>query len=405
METGRRQSYEEHENKASAPHLLGELVTGRSAHHSANGGQCWNVCFSPDQEKLAWNAGFGELVVLPWKLYRTCLEEKRGLDAVFASQVLIKCHLNITSVAFGSSQELIGPYSRGPYTDLLLATGHDNGRVRIWDPNTGELVLELSDHRRSVRCLAFSTHNSLLVSGSDDGTIKVWDLADGGNMVKTLKEHRDAVRGLAWAPNDNVLCSVGNKQKAVLWDMKKLALSSRLSGHYNDVLDCCFSPDGALIATASADTRVIVWCAATGTKLHELNHEYPTPGIIYMSGSNTMNVTGVSFPNNCSEVATICTDGKIRLWDLRSETVTSTVEGLEKAPKDDMMLCCQYSPDGESLAVGYASGNALIYDTYTMVPTLLELSRMAVRRNSPNFSSYDEFNLPPMLDHYLMYRI
>lgn len=406
METGRYSSSQDLQTgKHKKPHLLGELVTGRTAQKSTNGGQCWQICFSSDEKKLAWSAGFGEVVVLPWQEYKTCLEEKEGLDACLSSQVVIKSHVPVTSLAFGSPQLSYG--SHGDDAPLLLATGHVNGRIRISNPETGELILELSDHRKAVRCLAFSPHNSLLVSGSEDGTIKVWDMSDGGNMVKTLKEHRTSVRALAWAPNDNILCSVGNKQKVVLWDMDDLTLCRRFSGHFNDVTDCCFSPDGALLATASNDTRAIVWCTATGEKVKELQHEFPTPGIIYMSGANSTGVTGVSFANSSHKLSTVCSDGKIRFWDLYSDNFTESLDGLESSPKDDSMLCCSHSPQGGILAVGYASGNALIYSTSCEVPTLLQLSRMSVRRSCPlnmNDGEYEALNLPSTLQPYLKYQ-
>jgi WD40 repeat protein len=38
------------------------------------------------------------------------------------------------------------------------------------------------------------------------------------------------------------------------------------------VIGCCFSPDGALLATASLDTRVIIWDALTGQSIQELGY-------------------------------------------------------------------------------------------------------------------------------------
>lgn len=55
-----------------------------------------------------------------------------------------------------------------------------------------------------------------------------------------------------------------------LWDMDKYTLIRKLEGHHNDVVSCEFSPDGALLATASYDTRVIVWDPHTATVLLEL---------------------------------------------------------------------------------------------------------------------------------------
>lgn len=55
-----------------------------------------------------------------------------------------------------------------------------------------------------------------------------------------------------------------------LWNMDKYTLIRKLEGHHNDVVSCEFSPDGALLATASYDTRVILWDPHMGTVLLEL---------------------------------------------------------------------------------------------------------------------------------------
>ncbi|MPC94066.1 WD repeat and SOCS box-containing protein 1 [Portunus trituberculatus] len=86
-------------------------------------------------------------------------------------------------------------------------------------------------------------------------------------------------------------------------------LVRRLSGHFNTVLSCCFSPDGALIATASCDTRVIVWDHATGQQVRVFHHLYPPPGIIYMSGDNSSHVRCVAFSPSGCQLASICDDG------------------------------------------------------------------------------------------------
>lgn len=52
--------------------------------------------------------------------------------------------------------------------------------------------------------------------------------------------------------------------------MDKFALIRKLEGHHNDVVSCEFSPDGALLATASYDTRVLVWDHQKASVLLEL---------------------------------------------------------------------------------------------------------------------------------------
>jgi len=228
-------------------------------------------------------------------------------------------------------------------------------------------------------------------------------MADGGNLTKTLKEHKHPVKGLAWSPDGSLLCSVGKNQKAMLWRTAPFSLLHRLTGHYNDVNSVAFSPDGALIATASADTRVLLWDAGSGERLRELNHEDPAPGVIYMSGPNNTAVTSVAFSPCGLLLATVAKDGKIRFWHVNGGAPVAEVSGLQNAPKDDAMLHCAYSAGG-ALAVGYASGNALLFSTPPSLPSLLHLSRAALRTHLPPSPPLHELGLPPTLLPYLAYR-
>lgn len=51
--------------------------------------------------------------------------------------------------------------------------------------------------------------------------------------------------------------------------MDKYSMLRKLEGHHNDVVACEFSPDGALLATASYDTRVYLWDPHIGVILRE----------------------------------------------------------------------------------------------------------------------------------------
>ena len=63
-----------------------------------------------------------------------------------------------------------------------------------------------------------------------------------------------------------------NKQ-AIIWEMsEKYSVVHRLTGHHHDIVGCQFSPDGALLVTASFDSRVCVWDPYTGECLQELQY-------------------------------------------------------------------------------------------------------------------------------------
>jgi len=61
----------------------------------------------------------------------------------------------------------------------LLATGHIDGSVRLWDPVTGGAVRTLTGHTGGVRALAVDPQGRWLASGSDDGSVRLWDPATG----------------------------------------------------------------------------------------------------------------------------------------------------------------------------------------------------------------------------------
>ena len=78
-----------------------------------------------------------------------------------------------------------------------------------------------------------------------------------------------------------------------------------LTGHTGAVTAVAFSPDGTLLATASADGTVRLWDVATGQP-----HGAPLTG-------HTGAVYGVAFSPDGALLATAGADGTVRLWDMR----------------------------------------------------------------------------------------
>lgn len=60
--------------------------------------------------------------------------------------------------------------------------------------------------------------------------------------------------------------------QALLWSMRSYTLIRKLEGHQSSVVSCDFSPDSALLVTASYDTCVIMWDPYTGEQLRTLRY-------------------------------------------------------------------------------------------------------------------------------------
>src|SRR5262249_38055889 len=69
-----------------------------------------------------------------------------------------------------------------------VASGSDDGTIKVWDAATGQDKLTLRGHTGGVTSVAFSGDGKRIASGSHDGTVKVWDSATGQDRL-TLKGH------------------------------------------------------------------------------------------------------------------------------------------------------------------------------------------------------------------------
>jgi len=58
----------------------------------------------------------------------------------------------------------------------ILASGCSDGIVRLWNVQTGDLVMKLEGHLKDVSNVEFSSDGTLLASGSSDGTIRLWGI-------------------------------------------------------------------------------------------------------------------------------------------------------------------------------------------------------------------------------------
>ncbi|MEA3013116.1 MAG: hypothetical protein QOD42_1661 [Sphingomonadales bacterium] len=214
-----------------------------------HGGTVWTLAWSPDGQWLA-TAGEDKLIRI-W----------RARDGALA-RTLAGHELNIWSVRFS-------PDSR------LLASGSFDHSIRLWDVASGRMVRRLPGHDQAVVSVAFSPDGQLLASGGDDSTVRIWRVADGA-QVRTLTGGSDHVYAVAFSPDGRWLASGGRARGAFwtawhqltgqgpkgpavrLWRVADGALQATLE-HSDDVNALAFSPDGRLLAAASADGSNALW--------------------------------------------------------------------------------------------------------------------------------------------------
>jgi len=198
----------------------------------------------------------------------------------------------VTSIAFHPSQ-------------ILVATGHDDGVVRLWNPAEEELVAELSEHSLAVSALAFDADGNRLVSAGEDRVIKVWDVASR-KLIRDMPGHTDRIPCIAWHPKGQFVVSVGWDATARVWDVAKGEPRILLNTHDDQVQVLAFSTDGSMLATSDSASIVHVWGdLLTAQALHRLE-------------GYADEVRALAFRNDGRRLAVGGSDREIHIYDPQS---------------------------------------------------------------------------------------
>lgn len=104
----------------------------------------------------------------------------------------------------------------GSIAGFRLASGSEDGKMRVWDLHKRKSIASLESHVSLVRSLSFSPSENALISASRDKTVIVWD-------ARTWKTRRiipvlESVEAAAFIA-DSPLCVIGGENgKLRVWD-------------------------------------------------------------------------------------------------------------------------------------------------------------------------------------------
>ncbi|XP_072520795.1 WD repeat and SOCS box-containing protein 2 [Salminus brasiliensis] len=377
--------------------LLVELKPSRPARlYGSPGCETWSACFSPDGSRFAWSLGHGVVRVLPWPL--PC--DHHAEDPAGSEERTLQCEHTIWGMAFGPQ-----PASRtraaeccGAAEGLLLATGLNNGAIKVWLVSTGQLLFSLTGHQSVVRDLAFAPNGSLtLVSASRDKTLRVWDLSKKGTPSRVLTGPKNWVFKCAISPDSSMIASVCNlDSKAYLWSMRSYTFIRNLKyDHERTMISCDFSLDGALLAIGSFHSAtgwwLDLWDPYTADQLTRVED---CDACVYR---NDNLLTALSFSPVTLQLA-FKDYRALQIWDVEQDKLV-----LEADHNRVSSLCCAFHPQGSAIATGCRDGHVKFWRVPRLVPSLRHLCRTALRYSVSTFQ-VTALPLPKKILEFLTYR-
>jgi len=203
-----------------------------------------------------------------------------------------------------------------------------------------------------VGSLAYAPSGQLIAVGIGNSIqLRFTETLDQG---ATMTGHGGTITALAFSPDGTILASSAQDENMViLWDMVTAQERIRLKGHTGWVRSLAFSPDGATLASGGIDKTVRLWDVASGRELGVLE-------------GHSDYVGNIAFSPDGSTLASASRDGTVRLWDVAARQpragfmYTAPTDPATGAP--DWLTGLAYSPDGQSIAVGSASGSIYVID-------------------------------------------
>lgn len=205
-------------------------------------------------------------------------------------------------------------------TGEYLASGDNNGKIKVWDCKSGVCFITLDSHKGPVTNLKFSrppgSRDPALFTSSLDGTCRAFDLLRYKNFRTYTAPQPTGFTCMEIDPSGEIISAAGMDEFEIyLWNVQTTQILDTLKSHTAPISELSFSNTQPLMVSGSWDKTVKIWdIFGSSSSAETLNH--------------TSEVLSVTFnPSNGVEICVSTLDGNLSFWDVLETSQTGYIEG------------------------------------------------------------------------------
>jgi WD40 repeat protein len=254
-----------------------------------------------------------------------------------------------------------------PDGTMIAAVGL-NGFLRVWDAETGNILLEFPSSSEALAAVAWSPNSQYLASAGERGTISIWNIVPdtvhaAGDLLAQLEGHEGFVLSLDWHSDGTTLMS-GSVAESIglrLWrvDVSQNTYESIVQLPIAETVSVAWRPEhgyqiavanGARLATPrtfdpfnlpapprsigrhlrgvgpvnNSNVALSVAWDSDGARLAIGSHwdiyivNVDTDELLQTLEGHTGYVTAVSWSADNQRLVSVSTDGTVRIWDTQT---------------------------------------------------------------------------------------
>jgi hypothetical protein len=208
------------------------------------------MAFSPDGSLLA-TGGYHEVLV--WSVANTGGTASNDAVPFHGAPKLVK---RISNVA--ERIHAIAYRADGALLAVAAGTPGRAGEVKLFQPETGQLVAELASAPDELFDVEFSPDGARLAACGGDRTVRIFDVASHREL-RRIEAHADWVMAIAWSPDGTKLASASRDKTAKILDANTGEVLVTYPGHEEQVFDLIFATDGQQVYSAGRGRELHRW--------------------------------------------------------------------------------------------------------------------------------------------------